>query len=50
MKYEHRFALREAAPSMRLYEADGVSMRLDFCENMLRVALLLGTGLGLLGF
>ena len=40
MKYEHRFALREAAPSMRLYEVDGVSMRLDFCENMLRVALL----------
>ena len=40
MKYEHRFALREAAPSMRLYEADGVRMRLDFCENMLRVALL----------
>ena len=40
MKYEHRFALREAAHSMRLYEADGVRMRLDFCENMLRVALL----------
>ena len=40
MKYEHRFALREAAPSMRLYEADELSMRLDFCENMLRVALL----------
>ncbi len=40
MKYEHRFTLRESGPAMRRYAADGVSMRLDFCENMLRVSLL----------
>ena len=40
MKYDHRFALCEASPTMRSYRADGVTMRLDFCENMLRVALL----------
>ena len=40
MKYDHRFTLRQATPSMRLYEADGVSMRLDFLEQGLRVALL----------
>ena len=42
MKFEHRFVLTHAAPSMRLYAADGVTMRLDFFENMLRVALLRG--------
>ena len=40
MKFDHRFVLREAAPSLRAYTADGVTMRLDFFENMLRVALL----------
>lgn len=40
MKYEHHFVLLEASPSMRLYGADGVTMRLDFCEDLLRVALL----------
>ena len=40
MKFDHRFALKEAAPSMRVYEADGVTMRLDFFAHMLRVALL----------
>ena len=40
MKFDHRFTLAEAAPSMRLYRADGVSMRLDFFEHILRVALL----------
>ena len=40
MKFDHRFALKEAAPSMRVYEADGVTMRLDFFDHMLRVALL----------
>ena len=42
MKYDHRFALKEAAPSRRVYAADGVEMRLDFFEHMLRVALLRG--------
>ena len=40
MKYEHRFTLTQAAPSCRRYAADGVTMQLDFFENMLRVALL----------
>ncbi len=42
MKYDHRFELIEAAPSMRVYAADGVTMRLDFFDHMLRVALLRG--------
>ncbi len=40
MKYAHRFSLRSASASTREYEADGVTMRLDFLEGMLRVALL----------
>ena len=40
MKFDHRFTLTEQAPSMRVYEADGVSMRLDFLDHMLRVSLL----------
>ena len=40
MKFDHRFRLAECSPTMRRYEADGVSMRLDFCENLLRVALI----------
>ena len=40
MKFDHRFRLAECSPSMRRYEADGVSMRLDFCENLLRVAMI----------
>ena len=40
MKFDHRFRLKTATPSMREYAADGVTMRLDFFENMLRVALL----------
>ena len=40
MKFDHRFVLTEATPSMRLYHADGVSMRLDFFDHILRVALL----------
>ena len=40
MKYDHRFTLTQAGPSCRRYAADGVTMRLDFFENMLRVALL----------
>ena len=40
MKFDHRFSLVEAAPSFRVYAADGVTMRLDFLEDILRVALL----------
>ena len=39
MKFDHRFRLMESTDTMRRYEADAVSMRLDFCEKMLRVAL-----------
>jgi len=42
MKFDHRFRLKTAAPSLREYEADGVTMRLDFFRDMLRVALLRG--------
>ena len=40
MKFDHRFTCVKAEPSYREYEADGVRMRLDFIENMLRVALI----------
>lgn len=40
MKFSHLFRLKTASPYTREYEADGVVMRLDFYENMLRVALL----------
>lgn len=40
MKFDHRFVLLSSTPSTRIYSADGVIMRLDFLENMLRVALL----------
>ena len=40
MKFDHRFVLTDSAPSMRAYHADGVTMRLDFFNNILRVALL----------
>ena len=40
MKFDHRFLLVERAPSYLVCAADGVTMRLDFFENMLRVALL----------
>ncbi len=39
MKYDHRFVLCASSPTMRSYRADGVTMRLDFCEKLLRVAL-----------
>ena len=39
MKFDHRFTLKEAGPSHRIYVADGVRMRLDFLPHMLRVAL-----------
>ena len=40
MKFDHRFVLWEAGPDHRVYEADGVTMRLDFFSHMLRVALI----------
>ena len=40
MKFDHRFELIKSEPSLRVYAADGVTMRLDFFEDMLRVALL----------
>lgn len=39
MKFDHRFIQTQTGPSFREYEADGVRMRLDFLEQMLRVAL-----------
>ena len=40
MKFDHRFVLTDSTSSMRAYHADGVTMRLDFFNNILRVALL----------
>ena len=40
MKFSHLFKLRHHDEHTRLYESDGVFMRLDFIENMLRVALI----------
>ena len=40
MKFQHYFQLKEAGEHTRIYEADGVCMRLDFIQNMLRVALI----------
>ena len=38
MKFDHRFSLKRAEPSLRVYEADGVTARLDFFSHILRVA------------
>ena len=38
MKFDHRFVKTEESPSMRRYEADGVTVQLDFFHHMLRVA------------
>ena len=40
MRYSHSFKLKSAGPASRTYEADGVTMRLDFLADMLRVALI----------
>ena len=40
MKFNHLFRLQSVSPSTRIYEADGVTVRIDFLENMLRVAVL----------
>lgn len=40
MKFAHDFQLVKAEPSTRIYTADGVVVRLDFLEHMLRLAVL----------
>ncbi|MBR2745753.1 MAG: hypothetical protein IKD99_03420 [Erysipelotrichaceae bacterium] len=40
MKFRHLFRLRKADDNTRVYESDGVFMRIDFIDNMLRVALI----------
>ena len=40
MKFDHRFVLSDHSPSMRLYRADGIRVRLDFFAHTLRVAVL----------
>ncbi len=38
MKYQHSFKLIDKTPSMRLFEADGKFVQLDFFKHVLRVA------------
>ncbi|MBQ1482428.1 MAG: hypothetical protein IIZ28_02535 [Erysipelotrichaceae bacterium] len=40
MKFKHRFKLRSADEHTRIYESDGVFMRIDFIKDMLRVSLI----------
>ncbi|MBP5224931.1 MAG: hypothetical protein J6Z38_05045 [Lachnospiraceae bacterium] len=40
MKFNHRFVKTDSAPGTLTYRADGVTMRVDLLEHMLRVALL----------
>lgn len=40
MKFDHRFQLIEQTPSRRVYAADGVTIRLDFFDHILRVAII----------
>ena len=40
MKFRHHFTLSEARPESHIYRSDGVSVRLDFFRNILRVAVL----------
>ena len=40
MKFRHDFTLSEVGASHRIYRADGVSMRIDFFDHILRVALI----------
>ena len=40
MKFDHRFRSKETAPSHRVYAADGVSIRIDFLDHILRVAMI----------
>ena len=40
MKFHHRFQLLSANDHTRIYQSDGIGMRIDFIRNMLRVSLL----------
>ena len=40
MKFRHYFQTERIAPSFRQYRTDGVTLRIDFLEHMLRVAIL----------
>ena len=40
MKFKHRFTLSSADEHSRIYQNDGILMRIDFIRNMLRVALI----------
>ena len=40
MKFDHRFRLHSADSHTRIYQSDGVLMRIDFIKDMLRVALI----------
>ena len=45
MKFQHYFQLRQADAHTRVYESDGILMRLDFLQGMLRLALIRGEDL-----
>ncbi len=40
MKFDHRFRLHSADEHTRIYECDGITMRIDFIRNMFRVSLI----------
>ena len=40
MKFSHQFRLYDANENSRIYQCDGVTMRIDFIRDMLRVSLL----------
>ncbi len=40
MKFRHQFHLKDKGDSFVTYEADGISMRLDFLKDILRVSLI----------
>ncbi len=40
MKFRHQFELKEATPTYRVYKTDGITIRLDFFNHMIRAAIL----------
>lgn len=44
MKFNHKFRLVRALPHSREYAADGITMRIDFIENILRVSMIKNPG------
>jgi len=40
MKFHHRFHIKYSDDHTRVYQSDGITMRIDLIENMLRVALI----------